>query len=87
MDRSAGVTYQVFVNNWASLGSPPPILNDVETCAYNRVAVATAAFHINLTVVVWGVVRSGRRQLDSWTFQLNEVLCVVKAHVVRLLTN
>lgn len=73
------VIYDVYVN-----GVVKTLTTDsfgvLESCTYKQLDLGSAVTNINVTVVVIGIPRSGRRQLDdSWSFQLNEVLAMTSA--------
>ncbi|KAJ3572290.1 hypothetical protein NP233_g3177 [Leucocoprinus birnbaumii] len=73
LDRSAFVSYDVYINNNNNIATTP-FNDDPETCTYNAITLPSTTSNVNLTVLVWGVLRNGRRQVDSWTYKINEIL-------------
>ncbi|KAJ3570059.1 hypothetical protein NP233_g4650 [Leucocoprinus birnbaumii] len=73
MDRSTGVSYDIYVNGSVSTVSPNP---NAETCIYEEVPLSSSSSsNVNVTVVVLGTTtQSMKRQVGGWDCQLNSII-------------
>jgi hypothetical protein len=69
------VVYNIYVNGVIMKLDPSASL-DTKSCLYTPLTLGSASTNINVTVVVVGQPRSGRKRQNfgDWSFQLNEIL-------------